>query len=191
MVWFGRVALLVILIFCRELLFVCNQKSRHSRRRAARGVLASFSWGSFSIFFSIFGLVARAFHSTFSTSAANLMQEAITGATATIIYGLRIKPDSYSVWQWGCYRSRTVCHCALPRFYFLSCLFPPCFAPVLERVEEEPRAVFLHLFRGGHFLSFSAFSGWLLELFTVPFRRVQRILCKRRSRAQPQQSSMG
>ena len=30
-------------------------------------------------------------------------------------------------------------------------------------VEEEPRAVFLHLFRGGHFLSFSAFSGWLLE----------------------------
>ena len=89
-VWFGRVALLVILFFCRELLFVCNQKSRHSRRRAARGVLASFSWGSFSIFFSIFGLVARAFHSTFSTSAANLMQEAITGATATIIYGLRI-----------------------------------------------------------------------------------------------------
>ena len=98
-IWFDLVALLwsIYLIFCRELLFVCNQKFRHSRRRAARGVLASFSWGSFSIFFSIFGLVARAFHSTFSTSAANLMQEAITGATATIIYGLRIKPDSYSV----------------------------------------------------------------------------------------------
>ena len=98
-IWFDLVALLwsIYLIFYRELLFVCNQKFRHSRRRAARGVLASFSWGSFSIFFSIFGLVARAFHSTFSTSAANLMQEAITGATATIIYGLRIKPDSYSV----------------------------------------------------------------------------------------------
>ena len=96
-IWFDLVALLwsIYLIFCRELLFVCNQKFRHSRR-AARGVLASFSCGSFSIFFSIFGLVARAFHSTFSTSAANLMQEAITGATATIIYGLRIKQDSYS-----------------------------------------------------------------------------------------------
>ena len=45
-------------------------------------------------------------------------------------------------------------------------------------VEEEPRAVFLHLFRGGHFLSFSAFSGWLLELFTVPFRRVQRFYAR-------------
>ena len=91
-IWFDLVALLwsIYLIFCRELLFVCNQKFRHSRRRAARGVLASFSWGSFSIFFSIFGLVARAFHSTFSTSAANLMQEAITGATATIIYRSRM-----------------------------------------------------------------------------------------------------
>ena len=49
---------------------------------------------------------------------------------------------------------------------------------MLERVEEEPRAVFLHLFRVGHFLSFSAFSGWLLELFTVPFRRVQRFYAR-------------
>ena len=49
---------------------------------------------------------------------------------------------------------------------------------MLERVEEEPRAVFLHLFRVGHFLSFSAFSGCWVELFTVPFRRVQRFYAK-------------
>ena len=187
MVWFGRVALLVILIFCRELLFVCNQKSRHSRRRAARGVLASFSWGSFSIFFSIFGLVARAFHSTFSTSAANLMQEAITGATATIIYGLRIKPDSYSVWPWGCYRSITVCHCALPRFCFLSSLF--CSGAWTSR-RRAARGV-LASFSCGSFSIFFSIFGLVARAFQVPFRRVQRILCKRRSRAQPQQSSMG
>ena len=59
-------------------------------------------------------------------------------------------------------------HCALPRIYVLSSLFPPL-ALVLDRVEVEPRAVFLHLFRGVHFLPFSAFSGWWVELFTVPF----------------------
>ena len=60
-------------------------------------------------------------------------------------------------------------------------------------VEEEPRAVFLHLFRGGVvFLSFSAFSGRWFELFTVTFRRVQRFyVCKRRLRGQPQLSIMG
>ena len=59
-------------------------------------------------------------------------------------------------------------------------------------VEEEPRAVFLHLFRGVVFLSFSAFSGRWFELFTVTFRRVQRFyVCKRRLRGQPQLSIMG
>ena len=95
-----------------------------SRRRAARGVLASFSWGSFSIFFSIFGLVARAFHSTFSTSAANLMQEAITGATATIIYGLRI----HCIYRPLVVALRTSCYIAR-HFHFLAChtlLFHMC-----------------------------------------------------------------
>ena len=59
-------------------------------------------------------------------------------------------------------------------------------------VEEEPRAVFLHLFRGVVFLSFAAFSGRWFELFTVTFRRVQRFyVCKRRLRGQPQLSIMG
>ena len=59
-------------------------------------------------------------------------------------------------------------------------------------VEEEPHAVFLHLFRGVVFLSFSAFSGRWFELFTVTSRRVQRFyVCKRRLRGQPQLSIMG
>ena len=36
-------------------------------------------------------------------------------------------------------------------------------------VEEEPRAVFLHLFRGVVFLSFSVFSGGWFELFTMAY----------------------
>ena len=52
------------------------------------------------------------------------------------------------------------------------------FATKSSGIVEEPRAVFLHLFRVGHFLSFSAFSGWLLELFTVTFRRVQRFYAR-------------
>ena len=43
------------------------------------------------------------------------------------------------------------------------------FATKSSGIVEEPRAVFLHLFRVGHVLSFPAFSGWLVELFTVPF----------------------
>ena len=58
-------------------------------------------------------------------------------------------------------------------YFFISVSFPPG-DPFLERIEEEPRAVFLHLFRGVVFLSFSAFSGRWFELFTVTFRRVQR-----------------
>ena len=41
-------------------------------------------------------------------------------------------------------------------YFFISVSFPPG-DPFLERIEEEPRAVFLHLFREGHFLSFSVF----------------------------------
>ena len=76
-------------------------------------------------------------------------------------------------------------------YFLISVSFPPG-DPFLERIEEEPRAVFLHLFRGVVFLSFSAFSGRWFELFTVTFRRVQRFyVCKRRLRGQPQLSIMG
>ena len=75
--------------------------------------------------------------------------------------------------------------------YIFSVVKSSLFATKSSGIIEEPRAVFLHLFRVGHFLSFSAFSGWWVELFTVPFRRVQQILCKWRFRAQPQHSSMG
>ena len=57
-------------------------------------------------------------------------------------------------------------------FFMVKALF--CSTYSTSIVEEEPRAVFLHLFRGVVFLSFSAFSGRWFELFTVTFRRVQR-----------------
>ena len=75
-------------------------------------------------------------------------------------------------------------------FFLVKALF--CSTYSTSIVEEEPRAVFLHLFRGAVFLSFSAFSGRWFELFTVTFRRVQRFyVCKRRLRGQPQLSIMG
>ena len=75
-------------------------------------------------------------------------------------------------------------------FFMVKALF--CSTYSTSIVEEEPRAVFLHLFRGVVFLSFSAFSGRWFELFTVTFRRVQRFyVCKRRLRGQPQLSIMG
>ena len=75
-------------------------------------------------------------------------------------------------------------------FMVKAALFCSTYSPSI--VEEEPRAVFLHLFRGVVFLSFSAFSGRWFELFTVTFRRVQRFyICKRRPRGQPQLSIMG
>ena len=49
--------------------------------------------------------------------------------------------------------------------FLISISFPPG-DPFLERIEEEPHAVFLHLFRGVVFLSFSACSGRWFELFT-------------------------
>ena len=62
--------------------------------------------------------------------------------------------------------------------YIFSVVKSSLFATKSSGIVEEPRAVFLHLFRVGHVLSFPAFSGWLVELFTIPFQRVQRFYAR-------------
>ena len=61
------------------------------------------------------------------------------------------------------------------------------FATKSSGIVEEPRAVFLHLFRVGHFLSFFSIFGLVARAFHSTFSTSAAILCKRRSRAQPQQ----
>ena len=84
--------------------YFTHQKSRQSRKSTARCVSALISKNSrvghfllFQKYFQQFSVGGLSFSQYLFDECSDSMQEAISGATATIIYGLRIKSDSYSM----------------------------------------------------------------------------------------------